>query len=319
MTESPNGPGDEPRPEIPRQSGSLKPRAVTEDMNVPSNWGRWGDRDDLGTLNHLSDASRLRGVQAAKTGRTVSMAEPISPVTIAGGGPTAAAMVVVPTPVMQMVSYDAATQAYIDVLLLNAHTITITHIDAFAHCPVDDMIYPGVPREEAVSGGRVLHGSTAVFADGITTRGVLLDLAPGDRLEPNHTVTSADFEEAERRQGVRVESGDALVVRGGWTVAKSIGQPLPGIGLDAISWMNDREISILASDIGDRPPGFDGDLIPVHFVALARLGLPIIDNTRVEEVAETAAELGTWEFLFSLGTIPITGTTGLPVNPLAIF
>lgn len=319
MTGFPNGPEDVSLPKIHERTGPTVPRAVTEEMDVPSNWGRWGDRDELGTLNHLSDASRLRGVQAARTGRTVSLAVPVSPVTMAGGGPTAAAMVVVPTPVMQMITYDEATQAYVDVLVLNSHTLSMTHVDAFVHCPVDDKIYPGVPRQEAVSAGRVHHGSTSVYADGITTRGVLLDLAPGGKLEPGYTVTAADFEEAERRQGVRVESGDALVVRGGWTIVESLGQPLPAISLDGIRWMNDREIALLASDIGDRPPGFDGDLIPLHYVALSRLGLPIIDNARVEEVAEACAELGRWEFLFSLGTIPITGATGLPVNPLAIF
>lgn len=70
----------------------------------------------------------------------------------------------------------------------------------------------------------VQHGSTTAFADGVLTRGVLLDLAPGDRLPPAHPVTGTDLDAAERRAGVRLEPGDAVVVRGGWTFSWA-GQP----------------------------------------------------------------------------------------------
>ena len=51
---------------------------------------------------------------------------------------------------------------------------------------------------------------------GIFTRGVLLDVAAARGVpwyESNEYVTVADFEAAEKRQNVRVSSGDALLVR----------------------------------------------------------------------------------------------------------
>lgn len=27
---------------------------------LPTNWGRWGERDELGTLNHITDHARAR-------------------------------------------------------------------------------------------------------------------------------------------------------------------------------------------------------------------------------------------------------------------
>jgi len=59
--------------------------------------------------------------------------------------------------------------------------------------------------------------------------------------------------------------------------------------------------------------------MPLHHIALARLGIPLIDGAEVSTLAATSAELGRWTFLFVLGAIPVRGATGVPVNPLAIF
>ena len=39
-----------------------------------SNWGRWGDEDELGTLNHITDEVRLAAAGAVRHGRSVSCA-----------------------------------------------------------------------------------------------------------------------------------------------------------------------------------------------------------------------------------------------------
>src|SRR3978361_1039472 len=36
-----------------------------------SNWGRWGDDDELGTLNHITDDVRLEAARALARGRGV--------------------------------------------------------------------------------------------------------------------------------------------------------------------------------------------------------------------------------------------------------
>jgi len=293
--------------------------STTTPDGLPTNWGRWGLNDQLGTLNHISAEAQARGARTVTAGRAVSLAMPIIPVLLAGGGPVSGGIAMMPTPVLQMMNYNPTPPAYVDVLVINTHHVALTHIDAPVHVPVDDMVYPGVPREEAVSGGTAHHGTTSAFAAGICTRGVLLDLAPGDRLAPGHSVTGADFDRAEQRAGLSVESGDALVVRGGWTIHQDMAQPLPGMTLDAIHWMAEREISLYVGDIGDRPPGQPGDTIPLHYVALARLGLPLVDGAQVTELAATCAELGRSEFLLTIGAIPVLGATGMPVNPLAIF
>jgi len=286
---------------------------------LPSNWGRWGKDDERGTLNFITEESRARGAAVVRTGRTVSLAHPISPTTLAGGGPLPHGLSPMPAPVQQMLSYTGSpAHALSDVLVVNTHHIAMTHIDALAHIPVDGQVYPGVPIDQAVTQGTLRHASTTPFAAGITTAGVLLDLASGSRLAPGHEVTAADLDVAEKRAGVRVQSGDALVVRGGWAVHRDLAELLPTMTLDAVRWLAEREVSVLASDIGDPPPGLGGPPL-LHLVGLARLGLPLVDNADVSSLAAVCSELGSWNFLFVLGVLPIHGATGVPVNPLAIF
>ncbi|MFI6347234.1 cyclase family protein [Streptomyces sp. NPDC050560] len=289
------------------------------ELTPPSNWGRWGPEDERGTLNHITDKARARGVEEAREGRVVSLARRVTPVPL--GGPIPFAPGPAPAAVLQMLSFTGSpARALSDVLVVNTHHAGLTHIDALAHVPVNGQVYPGVPLSDAVARGGVAHGSTGAFADGLATRGVLLDLAPGDRLPPGHLVMGHDLDAAEARAGVRVESGDALVVRGGRPVRGIPEEPPPVMTLDAVRWLADREVSLYAGDVGDPPPlpGATGPM-PLHGIALARLGMPLIDGTETDLLATTATELARAAFLFTLAPIPVTGATGIPVNPLAIF
>jgi kynurenine formamidase len=288
-------------------------------MTTPSNRGRWGLADDRGTLNFITAEARARGVAEAREGRVVSLAASVTAVPAAGLIPFGGAPA--PAGVLQALTFAGSpSRALTDLLIVNTHHMSLTHIDALAHIPVDGEVYPGVPVADAIAGGRLVKGSTAAFAAGIATRGVLLDLAPGARLTAGHQVTADDLDAAAREAGVRIASGDALVVRAGWTVAESLGEQVPSIGPGAVQWLADHEISLYAGDIGDPPPvGPHAGLPALHLIALARLGLPLIDNAVVGELATTCAELGRHTFLLVVAAMPLAGATGLPVNPLALF
>ncbi len=43
-------------------------RDILED--APSNWDKWGDDDEIGALNYLTEEEVLRGIQAVKHGKT---------------------------------------------------------------------------------------------------------------------------------------------------------------------------------------------------------------------------------------------------------
>jgi kynurenine formamidase len=284
---------------------------------LPSNWGRWGDDDELGTLNLITDEVRARAAAEVRTGRSVSLAQVIQPVPLLSG-PFAQGTFQVP-PVQQLMSYTGTTRATADLMLVTNHHTSSTHLDALSHQTFEEQVYPGRPLAEAVTPAGVRHGSTATFASGIVTRGVLIDLAADGPLPAGHAVTPDDFEAAEEREGVRLESGDALVVRGGWKY-RFDGVPMPGLSEDAVRWMDHRGVSVYAGDIGDaHPPLVPGAPSPLHTIALARMGLPLIDAAEVDELATVCAELGRYSFLLSVAPPRIHGMTGIPVNPIALF
>lgn len=288
-------------------------------QGLPSNWGRWGEDDERGTLNLITGEARARGAAEARTGRTVSLALPIRPTPVISG--PFAPSTQDASPVQQMMVYvGSPAPATADVMLVTNHHPRSTHLDALGHTVRDGRVYPGRPVDEAVTPAGARHGSTAAYAAGIATRGILLDLAADGPLPSGHAVTSRDLEAAEERQGVRLESGDALVVRCGWPMTPVPGRPMPGMSLDAVRWMHRRGAALYAGDIGDAHPGLDPACpLPLHGVALPLMGLPLIDAAEVDDLAAVCAELGRYAFLLIVAPPRIHGLTGVPVNPLAIF
>ncbi|MEZ0362356.1 cyclase family protein [Mycobacterium sp. pUA109] len=284
---------------------------------VPTNWGRWGDDDEMGTLHLIDAAARARAAAEVRSARHVSLARMVDPVPFAGGGPVGVGTAM-PAAVLQAMNFTGVPpMAMTDTLVINTHNAALTHLDAVSHVPLGDKVYPGVPLGAAVTAGGVRHGSSNVFGAGILTRGVLLDLAPGGRLGPECRVQGADLDEAVQRADTDVHSGDAVVVRGGWDLNRPMGQPVPGLSLDAVGWLHDHGVSLYLGDIGDARPW--APPLPVHQVALARLGMPLVDLTAVDELADVCRDEQRHSFMLVLAPPRISGATGLPVNPIAIF
>ena len=56
-----------------------------------------------------------------------------------------------------------------------------------------------------------------------------------------------------------------------------------------------------------------------HVVCLVAMGLWLIDNANLEDLARTADRLNRWEFLLTIAPLRLKGVTGSPVNPIAVF
>ena len=80
-------------------------------------------------------------------------------------------------------------------------------------------------------------------------------------------------------------------------------------------------VAVLGTDVGldVTPPGVEGVVIPTHTVAIVAMGLLIVDNADLEALAETAARLNRWEFMFGAAPLPVAGGTGSPLNAIATF
>ena len=59
---------------MPELRHPLSTEEVLDLHKTLSNWGRWGDRDQLGTLNLITPEKRIQSAGLVRTGRSVSCA-----------------------------------------------------------------------------------------------------------------------------------------------------------------------------------------------------------------------------------------------------
>ncbi|GAA1913849.1 cyclase family protein [Streptantibioticus ferralitis] len=174
--------------------------------DLPSNWGRWGEDDQRGTLNLITETARARGAAEVRTGRAVSLAVPIQPTPLISG--PFAPSTEDASPVQQVMVYTGSpTMATADIMVVTNHHPRSTHVDALGHQARGGQVYPGRALAESVTPAGVRHGSTTAFVSGVVTRGVLLDLAADGPLPGGYAVTSRDLDAAEERQSVRLSPG----------------------------------------------------------------------------------------------------------------
>jgi len=113
---------------------------------------------------------------------------------------------------------DASSPSCGDYFTIAPHGMVVTHMNALCHFSWKDQFYNGRKRSETLTASGAKWGSIHAQQQGIFTRGVLLDVAAARGVswyKPDEYVTVADFEAAEKRQRLRVESGDAIFVRTG--------------------------------------------------------------------------------------------------------
>ncbi|MDF3293081.1 hypothetical protein [Streptomyces silvisoli] len=114
--------------------------------NLPSNWGRWGQDDQRGTLNLITQETRARAAAEVRTGRAVSLALPIQPTPLISG--PFAPSTEDASPVQQVMVYTGSpAMATADVMVVTNHHPRSTHLDALGHIPRDGRIHglTGVP------------------------------------------------------------------------------------------------------------------------------------------------------------------------------
>lgn len=304
------------------RSQELQP-ATTADVSrwkkELSNWGRWGQDDELGALNLITPAKRKQAASLVTEGLSVSLARDLDT--------TYAVDNVNPTEhQMGGLGVDRLANT------LGFHGYGHTHIDALAHLHDKGVFYNGyTPNLADVLSKRHARNSIVVLQHGIFTRGVLIDvprLKGVDYLEPGTHIYPADIEAWEKRAGVKVAPGDALLVyigrwvrrttRGPWDVA----QHTAGLDASMIPWLKQRDVAVLGGEVDHdvKPGGSDfGRRGPIHDFASVYLGVTLLDGADFTALAEAAAARKRWEFLFTAAPLRTRGGTGSPVNPTATF
>lgn len=308
-------------------------KEVLEYFKSLSNWGRWGKDDELGTLNFLSPEKTKYASSLVKDGVTVSCARPV----VFEGGPD-----VVAPPVHFMVESgegwssgdklsSRTVQGATDYFGMIFHGFTITHVDTPAHFFWNGKMYNGRSSHLISTSLGATVESVDVAKNGIVTRGILVDvplLRGIDWVERGSGVMPEDILAAETQCGFTIQEGDLLLIRTGQLNRRKIEGPVDfrAVGSTAchpacLPLFHERRISMLGTDTGNDiiPPIYQSVPNPIHQIGLVAMGMWILDNANLEELAEACKKRNRWEFMLSVGPLRLTNTTGSPVNPLAIF
>ena len=291
-----------------------------------SNWGRWGKEDERGTLNHLTPAHARAAAALVVTGQTVSLSRdfPVTPgpenpwpaqhhMVIAGDDPC----------IPQVPGLEVST----DYIGIAFHGMASSHLDALCHVFQGGKMYNDRPAGEVKSTG-ARSNTVMTLKDGLAGRGVLMDVPRAlscGFVDPEHCITVADLERTEQAQGLTVGAGDIVLVRTGRDVRRQRLDDQKVAGLDPVvtRWLHERQAAVLGGDgVHDPiPPGAIAPdwPMPIHMIGLVYMGLHLLDNLNLEDVALTCAREQRWVFLLTLAPLRISGGTGSPLNPIAMF
>ncbi|KAJ6463163.1 hypothetical protein C8R47DRAFT_1157802 [Mycena vitilis] len=304
-------------------------------------WGVWGNTDQLGALNHITNATILAAKSEIQTGRVfnlnllLSMPDPpLNPLR---------------PPPIHTIEPQMGYQD--DVLTLN--TQVSTQYDGLRHFPYSDatmnqssyQFYNQLITFDdiTVPGASPPASSVSVFRSysrkGVAGRAVLNEtfdaLAAID-------ITATQLDAVAAWQGMDpatfVKPGDFLVLRTGFTKAvrgalaarpgRATVRRRPNVaGIEAsdatLRWLWEKKISLIGSDnpTVERAPlntTILGARRTLHEVFLGGWGQSIVEYMNLEDLAAACHELKRYSFFFSLQNLNVLGGIASPPNAMAI-
>lgn len=290
----------------------------------------WGSNDEIGSLNLMSNSTRLEVLSQVKSGKTYDLS-----VEYFVGMPSFHALgdppyqywlthtphgTIVDNPnglgeaMNRKVSYTGDA--------ISMYTHMGTHIDALNHFGLNGKIWNGFTPEEHL-GDKGWKKTGAETIPPIIARGVMVDVKSSKGVLPkNYRITPDDLQEALKRQQVILKPGDVVVIRTGqaefYEDADHYLDNYPGISLATVKWLiEDKGIMLLGADnlsFEAFPPETEDNWVPVHTYLLAEKGVMFIEQMYLEELAKDEV----YEFAFIAASLKLKGASGSPMRPIAI-
>mgnify|MGYP001355592366 CR=1 FL=1 len=314
---------------------SFDRQAIYDAARKVSNWGRWGENDQIGTVNNIQPSDIVGAAKLVRKGKTfslgLSLKEPIqsglfggrwNPIhtMLATGTDAAAGNQDVPAPYLRYAD-DA----------INMPCQASTQWDALCHIFLDDKMYNGYEATLVDAKGARKLGIEHM-RDKMVGRGVLLDIARVkgvSSLDDGYAITGADLDACAAKQKVEIRKGDFVIVRtghqerclasGSWD--GYAGGDAPGLGFETCFWLRDKDVAAICTDTWGcevRPNETKDANQPWHWVVIPAMGISMGEIFYVKELAEDCEADKVYEFFFVAPPLHLPGGAGSPINPQAI-
>ena len=302
------------------------------------NWGKWGADDELGTLNYITPQKIIAAAKLVRQGKVIALGMPLD----SDGPQTGAAGRF--NPIHQMIA--TGTDAVVGAQRFDGKPLPggLGYADDTIAMPLQ-----GASQWDALSHifdrGRMWNGRAAdlvsaagaqacgiqTMRDKIVSRGLLFDVPRSkglDYLEPGYPITEDDLDRCLQESGLRIGSGDMVIIRTGqmgyckrhgW--GDYAGGDAPGLSFSTLDWIHRHELAAIATDTWGAevlPCELPGMFDAMHLVCIPNMGLLIGEMFDLEELAADCAADGVYEFLFVAPPLLVTGGVGSPINPQAI-
>jgi kynurenine formamidase len=319
------------------QTRTAVPDLVDLLADAPTNWGKWGEDDEVGALNYLGPEQVLAAIRLVSAGKVFTLQRLI-------GDPKGDPVWPGRTPAERIQVLDESNwdeggngPAYPGGLhyaddKIDAYLQGSTQYDALGHLWYGGKIYNGYDARTTV-GGLEKASVQPIAERGIVGRGVLLDMARfrgKPTLDKGETFTHEDLVACAEAQGTRIEKRDILIVRTnflqlfydqGQAFYEGFNEPGLVYSPELVRWFQDMEIPNLTTDTIANEVTYDpntGVALPLHSALMRNLGVTLSEIADLEELSADCAEDGQYTFLYAAAPLKIHRATGSPVNPLAI-
>ncbi len=319
-----------------------EPASTVPDMtevlkDSPKNWGKWGDDDEVGSLNYLGPEQVLAAAQLIRSGKVFTLQLPI-------GNPKGDPVWPGRRPAERYMILDEGTWLagkgpafpgglhYADDAI-SAYLQGSTQYDGLGHVWYDGQIYNGFDAQTTI-GGMAKAGVHPIAERGVVGRGVLLDIARqrGKRaLDKGETFTHEDLQSCAQQQGVELRPRDILVIRTGFlgtfhdstreAFYEGFNEPGLTYSPELVQWFQDMEIPNLVTDTIANEVTYEpqtGVALPLHCSLMRNLGVAFTEICDLEKLSEDCAADGQWDFMYTAAPLKVINATGSPVNPVVI-
>jgi kynurenine formamidase len=282
---------------------------VVRVTDEPTAWwpSRFGPDDQLGMLNHITDASRAAALGLVRSGRVYDLGRVLHEAIPVFPGRYFRQTLVTTAHHGNHGGLGANRVNWITEIVAGTQQLG-THLDALSHLQIGDRGYNGWSVTE-------LAGATGVQRLGIETvpqiitRGWLVDAAP---LGPGDVIGVPDIDPA---------PGDAVLFHTGWGAhwenPDMYVSAEPGPGLELANWLVDRGVALTGCDTwscGPLPAEDPDRPFEVAQFLSARHGVFVVENLDTSELARA----GVREFALILTHPKLRGASGAWCSPIAV-